>query len=102
MINRHKTQPHSNKDSILKKPAQDDSEHIFHQACSAHRQGRLAKAEKGYLEILAKKPDWGQVLYALGTLFLDQSRPDKAKTTFEKSRRPQPSPFTSYVITWAG
>jgi len=54
-------------------------------ASLAHKQGRLAEAEKGYLEILRRKPDWGQVLNALGTVFLDQSRPDKARKVFEKA-----------------
>jgi len=34
-------------------------------ASFAHREGRLAEAEKGYREVLRKKPDWGQVLNSL-------------------------------------
>ena len=63
----------------------DDSENILEKAASAHRQGRLAEAEKGYLEVLRRKPDWGPVLNALGTVFLDQSRPDKAGNAFQKA-----------------
>jgi predicted TPR repeat methyltransferase len=61
-----------------------DFEHMLRKASLAHREGRLAEAEKGYLEILRKKPDWGPVLNALGTVFLDQARPDKARKVFEK------------------
>jgi predicted TPR repeat methyltransferase len=54
-------------------------------ASAAHRKGKLAEAEKGYREVLRRKPDWGQVLNALGTVFLDQSQPDKAKKVFSKA-----------------
>jgi predicted TPR repeat methyltransferase len=60
-------------------------EHILKQAAVAHEEGRLADAEKAYLEILNENPDSGSVLNALGTVFLDQAQPDKAKSVFEKA-----------------
>ena len=66
-------------------PMKTDCEHIFKQAAMAQKEGRLADAEKAYLEILNKNPDSGSVLNALGTVFLDQSLPDKAKAYFEKA-----------------
>jgi predicted TPR repeat methyltransferase len=59
--------------------------HIFEQAALVQKEGRTADAEKAYLELLSENPDSGSVLNALGTLFLDQSQPDKAKTYFEKA-----------------
>ncbi len=58
-------------------------EHILKQAAQAREEGRLADAQKAYLEILRAKPDSGSVLNALGTVFWDQSQPDKAKKYFE-------------------
>lgn len=72
----------------------NDCEPIFKQAALAHEEGRLADAEKAYLELLSEKPDSGSVLNALGTVFLDQSRPDKAKTCFEKAASLNP-PYLS-------
>lgn len=63
---------------------------ILMEASSAHREGRLADAEKGYLKVLKKKPGWGQVLNALGTVYLDQSQQDKARKCFEKAARLRP------------
>lgn len=63
----------------------NNCEHILKQATLAHEEGRLADAEKAYLEILNEKPDSGSVLNALGAVFLDQSQPDKAKKYFEKA-----------------
>jgi predicted TPR repeat methyltransferase len=62
-------------------------------ASFAHREGRLVEAEKGYMEVLRRKPDWGQVLNALGTVFLDQSQPDKARKVFEKAAGLKPPNF---------
>jgi len=76
---------HSKKQPIFKKNTDDYSEQIFKKSCSAHRQGRLAQAKKGYEKVLKIRPDWGDALNALGSLFLDQSRPDKAKKTFQKA-----------------
>ena len=59
-------------------------------ASSAHREGRLAAAEKGYLKVLRRKPSWGQVLNALGTVYLDQSQADKAKKIFKKAANLKP------------
>jgi len=63
----------------------NDCEHILKQAALAHEEGRLADAEKAYLEILSEKPESGSVLNALGTVLLDQGQPDKAKKYFEKA-----------------
>jgi len=63
----------------------NDCEKILKQAALAHEEGRLADAENAYLEILSEKPDSGSVLNALGTVFLDQSQPDKARMVFEKA-----------------
>ncbi len=60
-------------------------EHILKRAARAHEEGRLADAEKAYREILDEAPDSASVLNALGTVFLDQSQPDKAKKYFEKA-----------------
>ena len=67
-----------------------DFEAVLMQASLAHREGRLAEAEKCYKEVLRRKPDWGQVLNALGTVFLDQSQPDKAKKVFKKAANLSP------------
>ncbi len=69
----------------LEKDTEDDFEQIFKRYYSAHKEGKLFEAERGYQEILKKRPDWGQVLTALGNLFLDQDRPEKAKPVFEKA-----------------
>ena len=69
----------------MSKHTKYDFEHVLKKASLAHKEGRLSEAKKGYLEILKRNPDWGQVLNALGTVFLDQSRPDKAKKVFEKA-----------------
>ena len=93
MTNEDVTQRHSKKYSIPSKCTKDDSEHVFKKASFAHKDGRLAEAEKGYLEVLRRKPDWGQVLNALGTVFLDQSRPDKAKKVFGQAADLRPPYF---------
>ena len=80
----------SKKNSHMEKGTKNDLEQIFKKYNSAHREGKFSEAEKGYQEILKKRPDWGQVLNALGTLFLDQDRPDKAKAIFEKAANLNP------------
>jgi len=70
---------------MLETSTKDNSHHIFKKASSAHGQGQLAKAEKGYRKVLKKRPDWGRALNALGTLFLDQNQPEKAEKIFEKA-----------------
>ena len=67
-----------------------DCEHLLKQAALAHAEGRLADAEKAYLELLSEKPDSGSVLNALGTVLLDQGQPDAAKKVFEKAANLNP------------
>lgn len=93
MTNEDVSARYSKKYSILSKRTKDNLEHVLKKASLAHKEGRLAEAEKGYLEVLRRKPDWGQVLNALGTIFLDQSLPDKAKNVFEKAADLTPSYF---------
>ena len=64
---------------------QNDSEDKIKKAALAHKEGRLTEAGKAYLDILKENPDSGLVLNALGTVFLDQCQPDKAKQVFEKA-----------------
>jgi predicted TPR repeat methyltransferase len=87
------TRQSKKKYSIPSKCTKDDSEHVFKKASLAHKEGRLTEAEKGYLEVLRRKPDWGQALNALGTVFEDQSRPDNAKKVFEKAADLRPPYF---------
>jgi predicted TPR repeat methyltransferase len=72
---------------------ENDSERIFNKAALDYKEGRLAEAEKGYLEVLRRKPDWGQALNALGTVFVDQSRSDEARKVFEKAANLSPPCF---------
>jgi len=69
----------------MEKSSKDNIEQMFKKYSFAHREGTLSEAEKGYQEILKRRPDWGQALNALGKLFLDQDRPEKAKPLFEKA-----------------
>ncbi len=85
MIKKPVTPSYSNKYSMVDKKIKEGAEYIFSKAYEAHRQGRLAQAERGYLEVLDIRPDWGQALNALGTLFLDQSRLNEAIAVFEKA-----------------
>lgn len=85
ITNGYVTLHHLNKHSNVEKHTNDNSEYIFKKACSAHKKGRFAEAKKGYEKVLKQRPDWGQVLNALGSLFIDQSRPDKAKRVFQKA-----------------
>lgn len=62
----------------------------FKKAILAHQEGRLAEAEKAYLDILNETPDSGPVLNALGSLYLDRSEPDKARVFFEKASNLKP------------
>lgn len=72
------------------KGSKDDYQTILMKASLAHREGRLAEAENGYLKVLKRKPHWGQVLNALGTVYLDKERTDKAKSCFFKAARLRP------------
>ena len=79
----------------MEKSSKDDIEQIFKKYSSAHKEGKLSEAKKGYQEILKRRPGWGQALNALGNLFLDQDRPDKAKPIFEKSVSLNPSDLSA-------
>ncbi len=68
----------------------NESQHFLEQAALAHEEGRLADAEKDYLKLLNQKPESGSVLNALGNVYLDQSRPDKAEAIFEKAANLNP------------
>jgi predicted TPR repeat methyltransferase len=74
----------------MEKGTKEDLEQIFKKYYSAHKKGNFSEAGKGYQEILKKRPDWGQALNALGSLYLDQDRPDKAKPIFEKAANLNP------------
>ncbi|WP_020586915.1 tetratricopeptide repeat protein [Desulfobacter curvatus] len=69
----------------MKRAAKDNVERIFQQSYISHKAGRFFEAEKGYRKLLSIKPKWGQPMSALGILYLDQNRPDKAKPLFEKA-----------------
>lgn len=69
----------------MKKAAKNDFEQMFHKSYTDHKAGRFSKAEKGYRKLLKIKPEWGQPMSALGILYLDQNRPDKAKPLFKKA-----------------
>ncbi|WP_419655886.1 fusion protein (Methyltransferase type 12 and tetratricopeptide TPR-1+TPR-2) [Desulfosarcina variabilis str. Montpellier] len=68
----------------------DDIEDSFKKATLAHKEGRLAEAEKAYLYMLTDNPDSGSALNALGTVYLDQCQMDKAKKVFEKAANLNP------------
>ena len=84
------TPRYSKKYYLPTKRTKDDFDAVLIKASLAHREGRLAEAEKGYREVLRRKPDWGQVLNALGTVFLDQSLMDKAVKVFKKAANLKP------------
>lgn len=75
--------------SKTKKP-KDDFHSILMNASRAHSEGRLPEAEKGYLKVLKTKPAWGQVLNALGTVYLDLSLSDKAQSAFKRAANLKP------------
>ena len=74
----------------MEQNTKDKLEQLFEKYYSAHREGKLSEAEKGYQEILKLWPDWGQALNALGNLYLDQDLPEKAKPVFEKAANLNP------------
>lgn len=78
------------------KRLQDDSQTILMKASLDHREGRLAEAEKGYSEVLKRTPDWGQVLNALGTVYLDKGQLDRAKKAFVKAAGLEPFNISAY------
>ncbi|WP_320043999.1 tetratricopeptide repeat protein [uncultured Desulfobacter sp.] len=69
----------------MDKEARNDVEQIFQKSYISHKAGRFAEAEKGYRQILKIKPEWGQAMSALGILYLDQNRTDKAIPLFERA-----------------
>ncbi|MBW2506869.1 MAG: hypothetical protein JRD19_07375 [Deltaproteobacteria bacterium] len=54
------TKHRSKKYSLSPKRTGFDFESVLMKASLAHREGRLAEAEKGYREVLRRKPDWGR------------------------------------------
>jgi len=74
----------------MEKGTKDNLEQMFKKYYSAHKEDKYSEAEKGYQEILKRRPDWGQALNALGSLYLDQGQPEKAKPIFEKAANPNP------------
>jgi predicted TPR repeat methyltransferase len=75
---------------FAKKGIDDDPEKILQAAALAHREGRYVEAESGYRRVLSQKPDSGPTLNALGTVLLDQARPDEARDVFEKAAHLDP------------
>jgi predicted TPR repeat methyltransferase len=75
---------------MTSKRKEGDLEQILQEASSAHRAGRLGEAENGYRTVLREKPHWGPVLNALGTVFLDQAHPEKARRMFERAAELSP------------
>ncbi|MBW2466689.1 MAG: tetratricopeptide repeat protein [Deltaproteobacteria bacterium] len=79
----------------------DNDEAVLMKASLAHREGRLDEAAKGYLDVLQRKPDRVEVLNALGTVFLHQSRPHEAREVFEKAVNLNPSYLPAcYNLAW--
>ncbi|BHH86135.1 tetratricopeptide repeat protein [Desulforhopalus sp. 52FAK] len=78
------------KRSSKAKQTKDDFQTILMEASRAHNEGRLTEAEKGYLRVLKSKPGWGQVLNALGTVYLDQGIRDKAQRSFKRAASLRP------------
>lgn len=72
------------------KHMKNSREDILKKAFLAHKEGRLAEAEKAYLDLLKEAPDSGPLLNALGTVFLDQTQPEKARQVFEKAANLKP------------
>ena len=79
----------------MEKGRKENLEKKFKKYYAAHQNGQFSEAKKGYQKILKKRPDWGPVLNALGNLFLDQNRPDKAKPIFEKAANLNPPDLSS-------
>ncbi len=99
--NKDMTRRRTNKYSLPPKRGKENSEIILRTASLAHKEGRLTEAEKGYLKILQRKPAWVEVLNGLGTVYLDQSRPDKARIFFEKAVNLNPSFLPAcYNLAW--
>ena len=73
MTNEDVTPRYSKKYSIPSKHNKNDSEYVLNKASFAYKEGKLAEAEKDYLEVLKKKPDWGQMLNELGMVSYSNS-----------------------------
>ena len=69
----------------MKQTVKNDIKQMFYNASIHHKAGRFAKAQKGYKKILKIKPMWAQPMVALGNLYLDRNRPDKARPLFERA-----------------
>lgn len=78
------------KKSNRSRKKQVDYHSILMKASQDHQEKRFEDAEKGYLKVLRRKPDWGQVLNALGTVYLDQRLVDKARKQFESAAKLNP------------
>lgn len=88
-----------NKRAFPRKRRKDDDQTILMKASLAHREGRLAEAEKGYRTVLQNNPQWGQLLNALGTVYIDLAQPDKARNCFKKAAHlTPPHPAASYNL----
>lgn len=74
---------------LKKKPAEEYQSYLL-KASAAHREGRLGEAEKLYLKILKARPGWGQLLNALGTVYLDQEKREKAQSCFVRAAKLSP------------
>jgi len=85
MTPKHENANLSNNRFAPSKDLKNGYESILEKATLAHEQGRLAEAKTAYLELLKDKPDSGTVLNALGTVYLDLSQPEKARTLFERA-----------------
>lgn len=73
-----------------KKKAVNDYQPLLMRASEAHREGRLGEAEKLYLKVLKDRPGWGQLLNALGTVYLDQNKREKAQSCFVRASNLKP------------
>jgi predicted TPR repeat methyltransferase len=101
MSNRKKTKKTVRKYSVPSTSKRYTSKYLIKKASLAHREGRLAEAEKVYLEILKDRPGLGAVLNALGTVFMDQAQMDKAERTLEKATRLRPPYYPAYYnLAW--
>jgi tetratricopeptide (TPR) repeat protein len=75
---------------MAKWPAVLEVAAVFDEAYAAHRAGRLADAERGYLATLARSPAHADALHMLGVLRLQQKRPAEAADLISRAlaRRP--------------
>ena len=64
--------------------------HIYQQDMTAHREGRLAEAERSYRAVLDVKPDDFDSLHLLGIARRQQRRHDEASTPTKQTMRVRP------------